>query len=75
MPAPFFDLILLGYRNDLARERALAFLRTVSPANGGPVELQRDTPLPCALCRGLDHAVGLSLVGELRDCGAQVRLV
>jgi len=75
MPAPFFDLILLGYRNDLARERALAFLRTVSPANGGPVDLERETPLPYAVCRGLDHTLGLRLLGELRDRGAQVRLV
>ena len=75
MPTPVFDLLLLGYRNDLARERVLAYLRSLSPSQGGPLSLGRDADLPQVLRAGIDHGAGLSLLAELRDRGAQVRLV
>ena len=75
MPAPLFDLLLLGYRNDLARERVLAFLRSLPDSQGGPIDVQRDGDLPQVLRGGIDHAVGLRLLAELRDRGAQARLV
>jgi propionyl-CoA carboxylase beta chain len=68
-----FDLVLLGYRNDLARERAIAFLRRLPP-DIGSVDLHRDCPLPHVLLADLDHGVGLRLAAELRKRGAQVRL-
>ena len=75
MPAPLFDLLLLGYRNDLARERVLAYLRSLPDEQGGAVLLERDAGLPCVLRCAIDDAAGLRLVAELRDRGAQVRLV
>jgi hypothetical protein len=49
MPSPLFDLLLLGYRNDLACERVLAYLRSLPESQGGPVALDRVTALPCTL--------------------------
>ena len=71
---PLFDLELLGYRNDLARERVLALLRGL-PEIGPVAVIDRDTPLPHRLEAGLPHAQGLRLLGALRDSGAYVRLV
>jgi tetratricopeptide (TPR) repeat protein len=75
MSAPLFDLVLLGYRNDLAREHVLAHLQSLSGRQGGPIALGRDAELPQVLRAGIDHADGLRLLGELRERGAQVRLV
>jgi tetratricopeptide (TPR) repeat protein len=75
MPIPLFDLLLLGYRNDLARERVLAHLRSLSEAQGGAIRIERDAELPQVLRAAIDHGAGLRLVAELRDLGAQVRLV
>ena len=75
MPTPLFDLLLLGYRNDLARERVLAYLRSLPDSQGGPISLARDAELPQVVRAGLDHTAGLRLLGELRERGAQVRLV
>ncbi len=66
-----FDLELLGYRNDLAREQVLRLLS----GQPGLAPLARDTPLPRRLGGGLAHATGLRLLGALRDLGAAVRLV
>lgn len=71
---PLFDLELLGYRNDLARERVLALLRGL-PEIGALDGVDRDTALPHRLEAGLPHAQGLRLLGTLRDSGAHVRLV
>ncbi len=71
---PLFDLELLGYRNDLARERVLALLRGL-PEVAAQVPFDRDTPLPHRLPASLPHAQGLRLLGTLRDGGAHVRLV
>lgn len=68
-----FELVLLGYRNDLARERAIAFVRRL-PTDLGVADLHRDTPLPHVVISNLDHDVGLELCAELRKRGAQVRL-
>lgn len=70
---PLFDLELLGYRNDLARERVLAALRRAPELAAAAVD--RDMPLPQRLEVGLPHPQGLRLVGTLRDQGAHVRLV
>src|SRR5262245_11465906 len=75
MPATVFDLLLLGYRNDLARERVLAYLRDLPEEQGGAIVVERDAELPRVLHTGIDDTTGLRLVAELRDRGAQVRLV
>jgi tetratricopeptide (TPR) repeat protein len=75
MPAPLFDLLLLGYRNDLARERVLAYLDSLPDGPGGPIAVARDADLPQVVRGGIDHTAGLRLLAELRDRGAQVRLV
>lgn len=71
---PLFDFELLGYRNDLARERVLALLRRL-PETAHLAAIERDTPLPLRLTAELPHAQGLRLLGALRDSGAHVRLV
>jgi len=71
---PTFDLVLLAYRNDLARERTIAFLARLPDEFGGPVAIRRDTGLPFTLVTGLDHQRGLRLAGHLRERGAHVRL-
>jgi len=75
MPATVFDLLLLGYRNDLARERVLAYLRDLPEEQGGAIVVERDAELPRVLRTGIDDTTGLRLIAELRDRGAQVRLV
>lgn len=75
MSAPRFDLLLLGYRNDLARERVIAYLRSLPDSQGGPIGLERDAVLPQILCAAVEDSAGLRLLGELRERGAQVRLV
>jgi len=75
MSDPLFDLLLLGYRNDLARERVLAYLRTLPESQGGPIALEREAVLPHVLRTGIADAIGLRLLAELRDRGAQARLV
>ena len=72
---PRFDLLLLGYRNDLARERTRYFLRHLPEALGGPVDVEPQAELPIVLLPGIDHALGLGLAGQLRDRGAYARLV
>jgi len=71
---PLFDLELLGYRNDLARERVLALLRG-RPETAHLAAIERDTAMPHRLAAELPHAQGLRLLGVLRDGGAFVRLV
>ncbi|MGD9763276.1 MAG: hypothetical protein AB7V27_06160 [Candidatus Binatia bacterium] len=71
---PLFDLELLGYRNDVTRERVLAFL-SARPAALAVDAVDRTTALPHRLARGLTHAEGLRLLALLRERGAQVRLV
>ncbi len=69
-----YDLILLGYRNDLACGRTVAFLRNPPIELAAPVTIHRDTQLPRAIYSDLDHATGLELVAQLRERGAQVTL-
>jgi Flp pilus assembly protein TadD len=73
--APTFDLLLLGYRNDLARESTLGFLRSLPEHLGAPVHLDREQELPKVIGHDLGHERGLDLAAELRRRGAHVRLV
>lgn len=71
---PKFDLLLLGYRNDLAREQTLRCLDDLPPRLAGPIRLDREVPLPHVLCGAIEHEVGLELAAKLRASGAHVRL-
>lgn len=73
--AQLFDLILLGYRNDLARERTLDYLREQPAAAFGPAQVERASPLPHRLYHAVDYEHGFRLLVPLRQRGAQVRLV
>jgi hypothetical protein len=75
MGAQLFDLVLLGFRNDLARERVLAFLRSLPETHSASVTAAKHPDLPRVLRSAIDHSAGLRLLADLRDRGAQVRLV
>lgn len=70
-----YNLLVVGYRNDLARERVIDFARKHPRLCSTAPPLARDTKLPCTLFTGLDQAAGLRLSASLRDLGAYVRLV
>ncbi len=70
-----FDLVLLGYRNDLARERVLEYLAALPPRLEGPPPIDRFTPVPQLLFRDLRHSQAEEIRQTLQACGAQVRLV
>lgn len=63
---PAFTLVLLGYRNDLARHAVLALLR--DRIEDGPP----DPPLPYTIAARIDGVNGARLLGELEDAGAVV---
>lgn len=65
-PGDRCTLVLLGFRNDLARGRALSFLRQHVPAT------PHDPPLPHAV--EIDAATGERLATELDRLGGVVRL-
>ena len=69
-----YELILLGYRNDLARRRTISFLKRLPEHLGASVTIHHDTKLPLTLFTDLYHAHGLELVASLRERGAQVKL-
>jgi Flp pilus assembly protein TadD len=70
-----FDLVLFGYRNDLARGRTLAFLNELSPAEAAPARLETDTSTPQRLFAALDRERAEQLRGQLEQLGAQVALL
>lgn len=70
-----FDLVLFGYRNDLARERVLDYLAEVPPRFEGPPPIDRSTPVPQLLFKDLPRSEAEQIGEELRARGAQVRLV
>ncbi len=72
---PRFDLVLLGFRNDVARERTLALLRRQSVPGAAVTRIDDQTRLPCVVYQAIDHAIGLGLLRPLHECGALVRLV
>lgn len=75
MPGPAaFDLLLLGFRNDLARERTRVLIERLAARHRIP-SVDGCAPLPCRLLLGIDHELGLDLCAQLRGSGALVRLV
>ncbi len=73
--APKFDLLLYGFRNDLARARTIAFLCRLPASLRLSAPVDRDALFPTRVLSEIDHDLGLQLCAELRRLGAQVRLV
>jgi tetratricopeptide (TPR) repeat protein len=71
--ADSFELLLVGFRNDLARSRALNFLRERAHRDGIPVPLS-DLSLPYTLLARADFDTAQCLSAELTQLGALVRL-
>src|SRR5262249_50662017 len=73
-PGPTFDLVLFGFRNDLARAQTLAFLRGLPPTSP-PMLFERDTSVPRRLFAALELSHAQSLLAQLERFGAQVALL
>lgn len=75
MPGPArVDVVLYGYRNDLARARVVEFVMRQVPADAGPAPLRTDTATPVRLYAGLEADVARVVAAHLDDLGAQVRV-
>jgi Flp pilus assembly protein TadD len=68
------DLLIFGFRNDLARERALDFLNGLPPQTG-PAAVDRHTSGPQRLFAALDADRAHWLRTQLEELGAQVILL
>jgi tetratricopeptide (TPR) repeat protein len=70
-----FDIVLFGFRNDLAQARSLAFLEAMPTDKCGPWLADTNTPPPRRLFVGLDPGRAEELSAKLDHLGAQVTLV
>jgi tetratricopeptide (TPR) repeat protein len=75
MSEPRFNLLLLGYRNDIARGRVLDFLRALPYSQAKSAAIGPDTKLPARLFENLAAAEGQQLRTDLEGLGAQTALV
>jgi tetratricopeptide (TPR) repeat protein len=72
---PTFDVVLVGYRNDLARARTLEFLSRMHPAWPSLAPVDRAAPLPHRLFAALPGDEAQQIHAQLEEYGAQVALV
>ncbi len=70
-----FDILIFGFRNDIARARVLDFLHQLPPDRSGPAPLDRATSVPQRLFGALDRDDAQRLRAQLEDLGAQVMLL
>ncbi len=70
-----FDIVIFGFRNDIARARVLDFLHELPPARSGPTQINRDSSLPQRLFAALERQEAQQLRAQLEDLGAQVMLI
>jgi len=70
-----FDVLLLGYRNDVAQARTLEFLDRLQLLTLATTQVGRQIDLPQRLFTALDHEQAQRLRTALEACGAQVALV
>lgn len=70
-----FDVLIFGFRNDIARERTLDFLKRLPPSPAGPVTLDRHTSAPQRLFAALDRERANRLRAQMEELGAQVTLL
>jgi tetratricopeptide (TPR) repeat protein len=69
-----FDVLLVGYRNDIARARTLEFLDQL-PLALASTQADRGADVPQRLFAALDREHAQRLRAALEACGAQVALV
>jgi len=70
-----FDVVVFGFRNDLARARVLEYLDHLPAARSGPLHLAPDTAFPQRLFTALRGDDAQQLRRELETLGAQVALI
>ncbi len=70
-----FDIVLFGFRNDLAAAQALDYLSQLPHLEAGPLRLDRDTAMPQRLFAALDPQRAQRIYSELQRLGAQVALL
>jgi tetratricopeptide (TPR) repeat protein len=70
-----FDIVIFGFRNDIARARVLDFLHQLPLAQSGSTLIDRDTSMPQRLFAALEHREAQRLRDQLEDLGAQVMLL
>ncbi|MCK6554028.1 tetratricopeptide repeat protein [Candidatus Binatia bacterium] len=68
------DVILCGYRNDLARARVIDWVKHQPARPAGPAALSSETVTPVRLFAELDTEAAATFAAQLRDLGAQVRV-
>ena len=73
--SPAFDLVLFGYRNDVARARTLGFLSRFPVSAAGPVTLEQDVSVPQRVFVGLELGAAQRICAQLEQLGAQVALL
>ena len=73
--SPVFDLVLFGYRNDVARARTLGFLRGFPASSAGPTPPEDDVSVPQRVFAGLELEAAQRLCAQLEQLGAQVALI
>src|SRR5262245_23641603 len=67
-----FDIVIFGYRNDLARARTLEFLNQLPLSESGPAKLDRETAMPQRLFAAMEKERAQNLCSQLEHLGAQV---
>jgi tetratricopeptide (TPR) repeat protein len=70
-----YDLLIFGFRNDVARARTLDFLNRLPPSHAGPTVVDGHTSVPHRLFAALDGERAHKLRLQLEAIGAQVLLV
>jgi len=75
MAGSAFDLVIFGFRNDLARARALDFLAQLPVSQSGPTQIDHDTSMPQRLFAALEAERAQRLRVELDQLGAQVAVL
>ena len=73
--SPAFDLVLFGYRNDVARARTLDFLSRLPVSAAGPAPIEHDTSVPQRVFVGLNLEEAQRICAQLEQLGAQVALL
>src|SRR5438552_3247355 len=73
--ADAFDIVIFGYRNDIARARTLEFLNRLPLSESSPTKLDHDTAMPQRLYAAIDRERAQHLCDELQQLGAQVTVL
>ena len=75
MPNERYDVFLFGFRNDVARARAIAFLDRLPRTAAGPSPVGTGSVYPARLFTSVPAETALPLQAALTDLGAQVAVL